>query len=627
MKYGRRKRQRRQARSSTASTAPAPSTGTTQSTEAAQGSAGRNQVRPWWEREPGRLEYELAQLQAAGITYQVDEEAKSRGRLVIDLEVTNEQNEKLELKARFPDLYPYFRFEILAPTLNLPHHQQPFGKQLCILGRATANWHTSDTLAGLTRQQVPSVLSSGRSTSRSDVAGVEEHQGEPFGDYYSYAKDSMILVDGAWSIAKAITSGTLTLGLAEQPTDILRGAVLRVCDPHGHRVAEADPALTSLYKKQIEVRWVRTEQPIRENDPNAFLDGLRAQHEQLRKPLWRVVGGGKIDVVGVIFPEEHSWRENCADGWLFVVQVRKHYGRNALGGSYLARAGRAGRADLTSRVPELLGLQQKKIVIVGNGALGGPSAIHFARAGLGELRLLDCDYVDPPTVVRWSLGLRFSGKAKVETLKEFIEQNYPYTRVKEFVHRIGYTRESPDQRHDLLVLEELISGVDLIYDASAEVGINHLLSDLAAEYRIPYICVSTTHGAWGGRLIRVRPGKTSGCWMCHQWAIETDLIPIPRSDPKGEVQPAGCADPTFTGSGFDVESIALAGVRLAVGTMQSGILGGYPDVDWDIAVINLRDESGRLTVPQWEVFALERHPSCENHKAHSWNGMASTAGG
>lgn len=298
-------------------------------------------------------------------------------------------------------------------------------------------------------------------------------------------------------------------------------------------------------------------------------------------------------------------------------------------GWFVPCAGRAGagRVDLTSRVPELLGLQQKKIAIVGNGALGGPSAIEFARAGLGELRLLDCDYVDPPTVVRWPLGLRSSGKTKVEILKEFIEQNYPYTHVKDFLHGVGYTREKPDQPHDLLVLKQLIDGVDLVYDATAEVGINHLLSDLAAEYKLPYLCVSTTYGAWGGRLIRVRPkGRTSGCWMCHQWAIRTGLIPIPRSDPKGELQPAGCAELTFTGSGFDITSIALEGVRLAIGTMQSGVADGYPDVDWDVAVINLRDETGRITVPQWEVVALERHPSCENHKAHFNHGVASTAG-
>lgn len=631
MRNGRRKRKRRQARTSTASapsTAPTTSAGSAQPAEAAEGSSGRNPVRTWWEREPARLEYELAELQAAGITYNVDEALKSRGLLIIDLEITAEDGEKLALKAQFPDLYPYFRFEVLAPDLTLPHHQQPISKQLCMLGRATVNWNTSDTLAAFTRQRLPAVLSSGRSTSSAEVVNTEEHQGEPFGDYYSYAKDAMILIDGQWSIDQSIPNGTLILGLEEQPAEILRGAALRICDREGRILAQADPVIASRYSKQIEARWVRVNQPIPVTDPNAFLETLRAQHEQLRKPVWRVVGGGNIDVIGVVFPEEHSWRGQPADGWLFVVQVRKQYGRSAFGGTYLARVGRAGRADLTSRIPELLGLQQKTIAIAGTGALGGPSAIEFARAGLGETRLLDFDFVDPGTVVRWSLGLRVAGGNKVESLKTFIGSNYPYTRVEAFTHRIGVVRENADEPHEQLVLEQFMDSADLIYDATAEVGINHLLSDLAAQRQLPYICVSTTAGAWGGRLIRVRPGRTAGCWMCHQWTIDSGLIPIPLSDSQGEIQPAGCGDPTFTGSSFDIGTIALAGVRLAIGTLQSQVAEGYPDVDWDVAIINLRDETGRVTKSQWEVFPLERHPSCENHKPHfSSHSVGSTTGG
>ncbi len=41
--------------------------------------------------------------------------------------------------------------------------------------------------------------------------------------------------------------------------------------------------------------------------------------------------------------------------------------------------------------------------------------------------------------------------------------------------------------------------------------------------------------------------------------------------------PRGCADPTFTGAGFDVATIALQGVRLVVGTLAGSIPGGYPD--------------------------------------------------
>jgi len=71
-------------------------------------------------------------------------------------------------------------------------------------------------------------------------------------------------------------------------------------------------------------------------------------------------------------------------------------------------------------------------------------------------------------------------------------------------------------RSEVSIVDELVEGADLLYDASAEIGIGHLMSEIARKRKIPYVCVSTTFGAWGGRLIRVRPGgKTAGCWGCH----------------------------------------------------------------------------------------------------------------
>lgn len=116
------------------------------------------------------------------------------------------------------------------------------------------------------------------------------------------------------------------------------------------------------------------------------------------------------------------------------------------------------------------------------------------------------------------------------------------------------------------ILDELLSGIDLLYDATAELGVNHLMADLAAARGIPYISISTTAGAWGGLIVRIRPDDTRGCWLCLQHRLMDETIPSPPMDPRGGVQPEGCANPTFTGTGFDVGEIALSGVRLAVST-------------------------------------------------------------
>ena len=197
----------------------------------------------------------------------------------------------------------------------------------------------------------------------------------------------------------------------------------------------------------------------------------------------------------------------------------------------------------------------------------------------------------------------------IPALKGFIGANYPYTQVVATTHRIGAIRGTGPS--DLKILDELLDGADLVYDATAEVGIQHLLSDLTRERGLPYLCVSTTAGAWGGLLARIRPHQTQGCWLCLQYALTDGTIPSPPADPAGRIQPVGCADPTFTGAGFDVGQIALAGVRLAISILLADKNGGYPDVDWDVAVIALRSSDGKFFAPRYETFKLHRHPSCD----------------
>lgn len=100
-------------------------------------------LKPWWERFPGRLEYEVEKLKEIGIPC----EPKFEGDTV-SLEFPYYLNgEKIDLIVKFPSSYPYLRFTVDAPNIELHHHHNPFTKDLCILGRATINWETDDTVA------------------------------------------------------------------------------------------------------------------------------------------------------------------------------------------------------------------------------------------------------------------------------------------------------------------------------------------------------------------------------------------------------------------------------------------------------------------------------------------------
>src|SRR5262249_10391097 len=367
-------------------------------------------------------------------------------------------------------------------------------------------------------------------------------------------------------------------------------------------------ALDQLYPRHLRFRWVRMSKPLRESDPAKFLDQLINENPELRSPWYRQLEGGRIDVIGVLFPEEVQWRES-ADGWVFLVRtqqkIRRGHQREQF---YFARAGRAGREGMTVRVPQLAHLSTCKVTQIGLGGIGGPSAIEWARCGLGELRIADFDYIDPGTAVRWPLGIQSAGFSKALLLRHFITTNWPYTKVTDYSHCIGTIRNS--ETSDLEIFNTLLDNADLIFDASAEVGVHHLLSDLASDRRIPYLLAWTTPGAWGGLIARIVPGETKGCWNCLQWAREDGTIPSPPSDPDGDIQPLGCANPTFTGASFDIQHIALGAVRLGAATLDTRAQNRTLDFDWDVAVISMRDSNGGLIAPQWKTFPLQQHPSC-----------------
>lgn len=292
--------------------------------------------------------------------------------------------------------------------------------------------------------------------------------------------------------------------------------------------------------------------------------------------------------------------------------MRTFTNEKPVGYFYFARTGRAGKTDLTARIPEVASISNRKVAVIGLGGVGWASAIELARNGVGELRILDDDIVEPGTTVRWGFGLAAVGRNKVDVLKEFIETNYPYTKVVPYVHRIGNPFDK--EKKDLKVLGDVFKEADLIYDATAEVGIQHLLSDLAAENEVPYICVSTRQGAWGGEVARIRPGETPGCWMCLQKSLEDGKIPKPPSDPEKMLQPAGCASPTFTGTSFDIQEVSLFGVRLAVSTLAEKIAEAYPKADWDVGILSLRENKNELIAPQWKTHILGIHPLCSCQK-------------
>src|SRR3546814_19686943 len=85
--------------------------------------------------------------------------------------------------------------------------------------------------------------------------------------------------------------------------------------------------------------------------------------------------------------------------------------------------------DLQVRVPSARALRDKKVLLIGCGAIGSFVACELARAGVGGLDLLDKDVLEPGNSVRWPLGRSHWGLSKVVALKHHLSQEYPWTTV------------------------------------------------------------------------------------------------------------------------------------------------------------------------------------------------------
>lgn len=280
---------------------------------------------PWWERYPERLAYELAALRQAGIAHQRDEDAFARAVMRLHLEVPH-AGERLPLVVTFPDLYPFFRFQVCAPTLKLSHHQNPFGKNLCLIGRATHEWRTTDTVAHLLQRQLPALLESGSSADHAMVSEKEQRQAEPFSDYYPYP-ESTVIIPGRWSVPAGASEGRFTIvpvgWQGPPPEHFVRGIMVELKSRSGATLLRADSAIKAAFPgNALSGCWIRVDQPIHEANQQLFLKHLLSRSVFARTAPVNRVDGGCLRMWGVLFPEEVAWRTR-GEGWIFVCSFEE----------------------------------------------------------------------------------------------------------------------------------------------------------------------------------------------------------------------------------------------------------------------------------------------------------------
>ena len=148
-------------------------------------------------------------------------------------------------------------------------------------------------------------------------------------------------------------------------------------------------------------------------------------------------------------------------------------------------------------------LAAARVAIVGCGATGSALAGLLARAGIGTIRIIDRDYVEPSNLQRQSL---FDEKDAAESLPKAIAAA---RKICAFNSQIAV-----EPRVEDLVpanIQALLEGMSLILDGTDNFETRYLINDYAVERSLPWI-YSAAVGSYAVTQ-NIQPGETA-CLAC-----------------------------------------------------------------------------------------------------------------
>jgi sulfur-carrier protein adenylyltransferase/sulfurtransferase len=165
-----------------------------------------------------------------------------------------------------------------------------------------------------------------------------------------------------------------------------------------------------------------------------------------------------------------------------------------------------------------LKLLNAKVLLLGAGGLGAPTALYLAAAGIGTIGLVDDDLVDASNLQRQVIhNTERIGMPKTESARLFIEALNPDVNVVE--HRT---------RLDASNILEIIEGYDVIVDGADNFPTRYLLNDASVRLRKPVVSASIL--SFDGQISTFVPYE-GPCYRC--------LYPTP---PPAEMAPSCSAN-------------------------------------------------------------------------------------
>jgi molybdopterin/thiamine biosynthesis adenylyltransferase len=544
----------------------------------------------WFEALPDRLAWEIAEFEARGLP--VDQYETQSAQLGIKTTLPF-RGEEIEIKVVFPFDYPDVEPHVFGPQDLLLRHQNRRYGNFCLLEDPAADWWSRMAAAQLVDEDLRWLLEDSEAGEDAVRAG-EADMPEPLSQHLPADTGEVVLVpDPFWEIELDVEEGGFVLN-----EKIFGGHVLASADGFGEPDARLVDRVTSSEGRPHKGRWCSLSDGIISPWPRKaeVLEAARSTAPELLVRLKRALGQGRKRAAvsgwaAVTFIEEGPTREERRRGWSFMkVEMKRNGDVRVL---RMARAQALTDEERKRRIPELVGLEQAGVLVVGTGSVGAPVAIELAKAGIGRIHIADHDRYDVNNAVRHLLDIRWAGNEKEVAVTVDARDLNPFISVAPHHLDVG------ESAKDSLLLDAILGDVDLVIDATGSQVAARVLQRRCREFGRTMVLAGLTAGSFGGEVAVFRPGRP--CYYCFVLGQDDGSVPKPMEGPRSNTTPVGCSTPAFSGAGFDATALAALTARTAV---QVSGRSTYPPFEDDYLIVNFRGEppsvSGRLQI----------HPGC-----------------
>ncbi|MDD5133897.1 MAG: ThiF family adenylyltransferase [Phycisphaerae bacterium] len=266
-------------------------------------------------------------------------------------------------------------------------------------------------------------------------------------------------------------------------------------------------------------------------------------------------------------------------------------------------------------------LSEKHVLIAGLGSGGSAIAVRLAQSGIMNFTGIDHDRFEVGNIARHAAGISDVGRLKINIVRDLIHEKNPYATVKGVAERISWD--------NIETFRELVKQVDLVICATDNRISKRIMNRLCIEENKVLIVAGAFRRAYGGQVLRVRPGK-SLCFQCFldslpQQAQDQEITSIEQSEGLAYTDRPVPIEP---GLSNDIAPINQMVVKLAIQELLKGTDTTLKSLDEDLTAdlylwLNRRESQtgyedlepleynvDGITVMRWYGIDISKNPAC-----------------